>query len=243
MFSTLFYKPIYNGLVILLGILPAWADAGIAVIIFTCLVKLILYPLSYKAVRAQAVMKDVQPEIDAIKAKITDKQAQSLAIFNLYKEKKINPFASIITIVIQIPIIFALFKAFNTGFPSVHADFLYSFVRIPEDASTMFLGLLDITAKSPYWLALVVGVSQFFQARFSFRANQVQAPSQADVSSMQAQLAKNLGFQMQYILPVFTFFISTGFSAALSLYWITSNLFAIGQELYIRKKGSVVVKK
>ena len=95
MFTVLFYQPLYNGLIALINILP-WEDAGFAVIVFTILIKLILFPLSKKSVVTQFRLKQLAPEIEKIKKTYTDKQEQSRQMLQLYKTNKINPFLSII---------------------------------------------------------------------------------------------------------------------------------------------------
>ena len=112
LFNLFFYEPLYNGLIFLIGVLPR-ADIGIVVVLFTCIVKLILFPLSKKSVLTQIRMKEIQPELDAIKEKHKEnKQEQALKVMALYKERKINPFSGILLIFIQIPIIFALYFVF-----------------------------------------------------------------------------------------------------------------------------------
>ncbi|MFA6446552.1 MAG: YidC/Oxa1 family membrane protein insertase, partial [Candidatus Paceibacterota bacterium] len=216
-------------------------DAGMAVILFTCIVKLILFPLSQKAIKNQLALKDIQPHMDKIKDDHpTDKQAQSLKTLALYKEKGVNPFSSIILLVIQIPIIFALYWVFQAVSTGVQVNDLYSFVHAPDHINTVFLGLFDITKNSPLVLAIIVGLSQFFQAYLTLPKTDKNAPKKEGKPSFQAELGKSMGVQMKYILPIFTFFISRSFSSALSLYWITSNLFAIGQELYVRRTRDVI---
>ena len=101
MYHEYIFRPLYNGLIFLFDVLP-WLDAGVAVILFTCIVKLALFPLSKKAIITQARMKEIQPEIDALQKKYKDdKQALSLATFEIYKKKQVNPFSSIILIFIR----------------------------------------------------------------------------------------------------------------------------------------------
>lgn len=237
------YRPLYNGLIFLGDIFPFF-DAGVLIIIFTIIVKLILFPLSKKAVRTQAMMKLAEPELRAVKEKYkNDRQMQALETMKIYKEKQINPFSSIFLILIQLPIIFALYKIFySTEFSSVNADLLYSFVFAPENISSTFLGIIDVTQKSLV-LALLAAVSQYFQIKLSIPATikKVENPT------FQDDFARNMHVQMKYVFPVMIFFISYSVAAALAIYWTTSNLFMIGQELYIRKRmaqeNTAVTKK
>ena len=109
LFHTLFYDPIYNGLIFLIDIVPL-ADVGVAIILITVLVKLILFPISQKAVRTQFLMRGLQPQLERIKEKYAkDKQEQARKTMDLYKEKGINPCYGILLIFIQITIILALY--------------------------------------------------------------------------------------------------------------------------------------
>lgn len=239
LYNTFIYNPLYNGLILLAGYLP-FLDAGVLIVLFTIIVKLILYPLSKKAVRTQAMMKIMEPELKALKEKYkNDKQAQALETMKLYKEKQINPFSSIFLLLIQLPIIFALYKIFySTGFSSIHTEILYSFVNIPPAIGTHFLGLIDVTQKSIV-LALLAAVSQYFQIALSVPT----IAKKVEGGSFQDDFARNMQMQMKYIFPVMIFFISFNIASALSIYWITSNLFMIGQELYIRKQMAKEVLK
>jgi YidC/Oxa1 family membrane protein insertase len=234
LFNLFFYNPLYNGLVFLIGALP-WADVGIVVILFTCIVKLILFPLSKKSVLTQIRMKEVQPELDAIKEKYKEnKQEQALKVMALYKERKINPFSGILLIFIQIPIIFALYFVFlKGGLPEIKADLLYSFIKIPSSIDISFLGFLDITQKS-YLMAFLAAITQFFQVKFAMPKTK-KTNTNPNQSSFKDDLAKSMSIQMKYILPIIIFFIARGLPAVVALYWTTSNLFTIGQELYLRR--------
>ena len=92
-FDTLVYNPIYNGLVYFVGVLPNH-DVGIAVIIVTIIVRIVLYPLSRSAIKTQMKMKEVAPRIEELKKKLKDKpEEQSKAIFALYREREVKPFS------------------------------------------------------------------------------------------------------------------------------------------------------
>lgn len=236
LYHTLVYNPLYNGLIYLMDILP-WADAGVAIVIFTIIVKLILFPLSKKAVTTQLKMKKVEPELSALKEKYKDdKQLHAKKTMELYKENGINPFAGIILILIQLPIILALYKVFLSGFQNINADILYSFVKVPQAIDTMFLGLVDITGKSVV-LALLAGISSFIQVKLSIPV----VPKSAARESMSKEerfrhdLTRSMGMQMRYMLPALAFIVSWTISGAIAVYWITSNVFSIAQELVIRR--------
>ena len=146
-FKTIIYTPLYNILILLLSV--SWIDAGIATVILTVLVKVVLYPLSKKATVTQARMKEKEGELKAIKEKYKDKQEQAVKTMEFYKVNNINPFSSILTVIIQIPIIFSLYYIFfQSGLPKINTNILYSFVKVPESVSMIFLGLVDVSQKS-----------------------------------------------------------------------------------------------
>ncbi|MCR4274635.1 MAG: YidC/Oxa1 family membrane protein insertase [Candidatus Campbellbacteria bacterium] len=229
-FFTLVTQPLYNGVVILMHALP-WADLGVIVVVFTVIVRFILFPLAQKALRTQMAMQNIQPAMDEVRTKFkNDSARQAQETMKLYKAYKVNPFASIFFLLVQIPIIFGLYYMFvRTGLPEIHPDFLYSFVSNPGSISTMFLGFLDVAQKS-IPLAVLAGVSQFFQAYF------MKAPEVGSKKGFGADFAKSMSLQMKYVFPVIIVFISYALPASVALYWTTSNLFSIAQEGMIRKK-------
>jgi YidC/Oxa1 family membrane protein insertase len=234
-FNAVLYRPLYNIFIGFIGTFP-WIDAGIVVILFTILIKLVLFPLSQKSVRSQLEMKKIQPEIDEIKLKYKDnKQEQALKTMNLYKEKGVNPFSGIFLALIQLPILIALYMVFyKGGLSQIHLETLYSFIKAPEHINTMFLGLVDVT-KASIPLAVAVALGQYLQIKYTMPAPKKEENGKKDVS-FQGELAKSMSMQMKYVMPVFMFFIAKSFASLVSLYLITSSVFAIGQELYMRRK-------
>ncbi|GMU74078.1 MAG: hypothetical protein AMXMBFR44_2770 [Candidatus Campbellbacteria bacterium] len=230
-FFTAVTQPLYNGIVGLIHLLP-WADLGVVIIIFTILVRLILFPVAQRALRTQLAMQKVQPKMDAIREKFkNDKQQQAQKMMELYREYKVNPFSSILFMFIQIPIIFGLYFMFvRAGLPVIHPDFLYSFLSVPPEVSTMFLGIFDVAQKSVLF-AILAGVSQFFQAYFM----KLPQPS-GSKESFGASFQKSMSFQMKYIFPIIIVFIAAALPASVGLYWTTSNIFSIAQESFLRKK-------
>jgi YidC/Oxa1 family membrane protein insertase len=233
-YHTIIFNPIYNFLIGLFALAP-WIDAGIAVIIVTLVVRLILYPLSKKAVVAQVQMQMIGPEIQKIKEKYKDNtEEQARRTLALYKERGVNPFSGILVLFIQLPVIFALYRIFlYTGFPKVDTGLLYGFVHAPETISTMFLGL-NLMDKSVI-LALLAAIATYFQMKLA--TGRMSQPAKKDgKSSFGDDLARSMQTQMKYFLPVLVFFIAYKISGVIALYWLTTNLFTIGQELVVRKK-------
>ncbi|MFZ2048900.1 MAG: YidC/Oxa1 family membrane protein insertase [Minisyncoccia bacterium] len=234
-YNGFIFNPLYNLLISLFTLLP-WIDAGIAVIILTIVVRLILFPLSKKAVLTQVRMQGINSELKAIKEKYKNQEEQARKTLELYKEKGVNPFSGILVLLIQLPIIFALYRIFlHAGFPSVDTKILYSFIHSPEHINTLFLGLIDITKKSVF-LALLAAISTYLQLKFA-TVNQTKPKEKGETkNSFGEDLAQSMQTQMKYFFPVLVFFISYNISGVIALYWLTSNIFTIGQEIVVRKK-------
>lgn len=238
--NVVLYQPLLNSLAFLVSVIPG-GDVGIAVVILTILVKIALFPLSQKSIESQAQMNILTPELNKIKASGASKEEQARLTFELYKEHKTNPFSGCLLVLIQIPIIFALYYVFLKGI-NFESGLLYSFIHVPEHSNMLFLGLLDISQKSLV-LAILAGVSQYLQAHFMPKP-----PASAVVNgaapSFSDSFAKSMSMQMKYIFPFIVAFIAYSISGAVALYWITSNLFMVGQQIYVKKKEfSAVVPK
>ncbi len=232
MFKTIFVEPLYNFLVFLINVVP-WHDVGLAIIVLTLIVKLILSPLHKKAIIGQYRLKQLEPKINEIKKQYPDKKEQAAKSFELYKEYKINPFSGCLPILIQLPIILALYRVFMGGF-DFSAHHLYSFIQVPEVFNLKFLGLIDLSMKSLV-LSIIAGLSQFAQAHFSI-AMQNQKAADPNDNSMQANMSRMMGKQTKYILPIFVAFISYQISAAIALYWTVNNIFTTIQEIRLYKR-------
>jgi YidC/Oxa1 family membrane protein insertase len=237
LFDTILHNPLYNALVGLLDVIPG-ADIGIAVIILTLIVKFILFPLSAAAIRTQIKMKEIDEPLKEIKEKYKDdREKMGKAMLELYRENKINPFAGIVTIIIQLPIILALYFVFaRAGFPEINPELLYSFVPQPGSVNTNFLGFIDLSASKSVLIALLAGVSQYYQMQIVMKNINKKKNEEKKEKSPMEDMMKTMQFQMKYVMPVITFFISFSLISVVGLYWIVANLFAIGQEIYIQKK-------
>jgi YidC/Oxa1 family membrane protein insertase len=237
LWNLILYKPLLNALAFLVSVIPG-GDVGIAVIVLTILVKIILFPLSQKSIESQAEMNILTPELNKIKASGASKEEQAKLTFELYKKHNTNPFSGCLLVLIQIPIIFALYYVFYKGI-NFQNGLLYSFIHIPAHINMIFLGILDISQKSLI-LAILAGVSQFLQAYFMPKP----APSLNTGTSFQESFAKSMSMQMKYVFPFLIAFIAYRISGAVALYWITSNLFMVGQQIYVRREKNfkIVIK-
>jgi YidC/Oxa1 family membrane protein insertase len=174
-------------------------------------------------------MAEIAPDLERIKEKYKDKpEEQARQTLALYKEKGVNPFSGIFVVLIQIPIIFALYQIF-LHFPEVRADLLYSFVSTPGVVDSTFLGLLDLTGKSAL-ISLLAALSTYFQLELTARHQ-----GTPKGNSFGDNLTRSMQSQMKFIFPIIVFFISYKISGVIALYWLTTNLFSIAQEIYVRK--------
>jgi len=226
--NIVLYKPLLNALAFLVSIIPG-GDVGIAVIILTILVKVVLFPFSQRSIESQAAMNILAPELNKIKASGASKEEQAKQTFELYKKHKTNPFSGCLLVLIQIPIIFALYYVFFKGI-NFENGLLYPFIHVPVKMNMIFIGLLDISKKSLV-LAILAGISQYFQAHFMPKPA---PPTSSSVGSFQESFGKSMNMQMKYIFPFIMAFISYS-SGVIALYFITSNIFAVCQQIYVNK--------
>lgn len=233
-FNLILYQPLFNALVLLYRYLPG-QDFGVAVIALTVLIRLILYPLMAQSIKSQKVLSELQPKIQEIQQKYkTDREKQAREMLGLYRKEKINPLGSFLPLLIQLPILIALFRvfmAFQDGLPPSQLDFIYSFVPAPELLKEpMFLGLINL-AQPSLLLAFLAGVCQFFQAKtISPRAKKIKG------SDQMAKFSNMMQKQMLYFFPIFMVLILLRLPAAIGLYWIVTALFSIIQQHLIFKR-------
>ena len=231
LFHAFFYNPIYNALVALMAVVPG-SNVGVAVILLTIAIRLVLLPFSLSAARTQRSMKALEPKLKELKEKHKgNKEKEATETLALYKEARVNPFASILTAIIQIPVLLALYWVFRyEPFLTVDAARLYSFTPIPHGVSLQFLGILSVMGQSLI-LAVLAGVTQFFQAHMALYGTM--SPTQG--GGMQGDFQKVLGAQLKYVFPFIIGVISYTTSGAIALYFITTNLVGAAQEWYVRR--------
>jgi len=233
-FIETLYKPLYNALVSLIDILPH-ADIGLAVIFLTIIVKVLLLPLSKKAIKTQLLMKDLEGPMKELKLQYKDNPHElAQKTLEMYREKGVNPFASIFLILIQLPIVIALYFVFaKSGLPVINPDLLYSFVSFPQNIQTDLFGLINLVSNQSLVIAALVFLTQFVQVRISLPKQNQDAP--VSDNQFAQDFMKGLHFQMKYVLPIITSVISYSLISVVGLYWIVGNIFAIAQELYFKK--------
>jgi len=226
LFNEVIYRPLFNGLIFLYNVLPGH-DFGIAIIVLTVIIRIILYPLNQKAIKSQKEMQLIQPKVKEVQQKYkNNKEEQGKALMDLYKEHKINPASGCLPILVQLPILWGLFSVLRAGLNPEKLTQLYSFVARPEIINNTFLGILDLSQKSII-LAILAGIAQFIQSKMLMP--KTSASQSSDFSSA-------MNKQMVYFFPVFTVFIAASLPAGLGLYWVATTVFGIVQQYFVLKK-------
>jgi YidC/Oxa1 family membrane protein insertase len=251
LFNEIIYKPIYNLLIFVYSVIP-FHDFGVAIILVTIFIKLVLIPLSKKQIESQKKMQELQPKIKELQAKYkNDKEKQSRALMELYKEKKTNPFSGCLPMIVQLVFLIAIYRVLfnisNAGLKVDTAD-LYGFVPDPGQIHHMFLGIIDLAsvlnlgnltiASLPQIILVVLAAgSQYVQTKMLMgKQTPVPAGKDADFSQVMSK-------QMLYLGPLLTLFIGIKFPAGLALYWLVSTVFMIAQQYLLEKKELPEAKK
>ena len=229
-FYAILYEPLFNALVVLYEYIPG-KDFGIAVIVLTLIIRFLLYPLMMKSIKSQKVMAELQPKLKEIQDKYKDdKEKQTREMMELYKREKFNPFGGCLPLLVQLPILIALYRVFWKGLADGAMVHLYSFIPNPGVIDPMFLGIINLS--QPNWiLAIIAGVAQFFQTK-------TMSPQTPNNKNSQGQFANMMQKQMLYFFPLLTTIILLRMPAAIGLYWIVTALFSVWQQrLVFKKKG------
>ena len=236
-FNTILIEPLVNALFFVYGIIPGH-DFGLAIIIFTILIRLILWPLASKQLHSQKKMQSLQGDISKIKIKAAgDKQKEQAMLMELYKEKEVNPFSACLPALLQFPILIAMFVVFqkSTGNindiqailygPVKNLPYIQSLINGSVQFDASLFGLINM-AKPSYLLAILAGITQFLQVKMITPRKQ-----KTDTKDPQAQMTSF----MNYTFPALTVFIAWTLPAALPLYWISTNMVAIFQQWLIMR--------
>lgn len=229
LFHVVLYQPIFNIFVFLYNIIPGH-DVGVVILVITILLRLALYPLTKSSIRSQRALQDLQPRMEAVKKQFADdKQKQTQAIMELYKNNKVNPLTSCLPILIQLPILIALYTVLRDGLASTNLTAnLYSFVSNPGAINQISLGVFDM-AKPNHVLAILAGLAQYWQAR---TLNRKTPPKEAGEGSKDEAMVSMMNKQMLYFMPVMTAVIGFNFPAGLTLYWFFSTVLMALQQMW-----------
>lgn len=226
MFNTLLYKPLLNALIFLYQTI-AYQDLGVSIILLTFFIRLILMPLFYHSTKNQMIMQKLQPHLQKIQHDHKDnKEKQAQAMMELYKQHKVNPFSGIFLLLVQLPIFIALYRLFSKDFSSLNLNLLYSFVVKPAFLKASFLGLIDLK-NSNILIVSLAAIFQYFQGWLTLP----KLDKGRELSG-----AEKMGKQMIFIAPFLTIIILWKLPAAIGLYWLTTTVFSVVQQIHINKK-------
>ena len=259
LFDVVIVKPVFNLLMAIYSVIP---DFGVSIIIFTVIVRFLLWPLVKKQLHQSKAMRKIQPELKKINEKYkNNKQAQSVAMLDLYKKHNIGPFRSMLVLIIQLPILIGVYRVVQIF--AMHRDelgkYTYGFmeniptvsnlIKNPDHFNQNFLGIIDLTKHAISQEGVVVGLLliAFFAAFLQYyiskqtspnaeskkRIRDVLAEAENGKEPDQAELNAIVMRKMMKFMPAFLFFVMISLPGALALYMMISNLVAFIQNKII----------
>ena len=269
LFDVVIVQPIFN---LLMGIYSLIPDFGVSIVIFTIIVRFALWPLAKKQLHQAKAMRKMQPELKKLQAKYkNNKQAQSMAMLDLYKKYNIGPFRSIAVLLIQLPILIGVYRVVQIFV--MHREELGKFtydimeqlptvgnlVQHPDQFNQNFLGIMDLTkhAVSPQGMSIgllmfaaLAAVLQYLlskqtapQSDSGKRLRDVLAEAEQGKEADQAEVNAIVMRTMMKFMPIFLFFIMINLPGALALYMTTSNAVAYVQnKMILRQDGDELEK-
>ncbi len=237
MFNEIFIRPFANLLFLIYGIIPGH-DFGVAIILLTAIIRFALWPIFARQLHSQKKMQALQPEIARVRAEAKgDRQKESQMLMELYREKEINPMASCLPLLVQLPFLIGLFAVFsrvtqgvNVWEPLLYAPvknlpYIQQVIANPSMFSATLFGFVNLAAKHNIVLAGLAGATQYYQVY------QI-TPKQTDPNDP----AANANKMMVWMFPLLTAWIGYTLIAALPLYWSVSNLVSILQQTIIMRE-------
>lgn len=243
LFNELLYRPLFNSMVFFYNTIPG-ANIGLALILTTLVVRILMIPLYRASIKSQREITIIQPILKELQTKYKDdRQKLSEEMLKAYKEHNVNPFAGILLLFVQIPILIAIYNVSLNIFKPENYPALYSFITLPETFNPQFFGLLNVADSKNIILALLVGISQYYQIKLIISRTKSAKPKETKKSKKkksdkpeEPDFATTLNKQMLFMMPILVTIFAYSFPAAMSLYWITTTLFTIGQEFILIKQ-------
>lgn len=267
-FEVIIVKPIFNLLVFIYGIIPGH-NFGLSIILFTIVVRLLMWPLVKKQLHQAKAMRELQPELKRIKkATKGNRQQESLMLMELYKERGISPFGSIGTLIVQLIILIGLYSGLRRVVDNPHAMIDYSYTwlhnlgglkelaaNINSFDATLF-GVVDLTKSALregggfYLPALIIvlgsAVAQYFQSKQLLPAPKdgrglrtILKDAGSGKQAEQSEVNAAVGQSTKYLLPFMIVLFTISLASALSLYWLTSGIVAYIQQARVLGKDEV----
>lgn len=264
LFDVVIVQPILNFLMAIYAIVPG-GDFGVSVVIFTIVLRFALWPLAKKQLHQAKAMRKMQPELKKIKEKYkNNSQAQGLAMMDLYKKHNISPFGSIGILLIQLPILIAIYRVVQIFalYREDLAKYTYGFmenipvvkelIADPTHFNQNFLGFIDLTQHGISSDGVVIGlvILSLLAAVMQYLLSKQMSPSTDNGKRLrdvlaeagqgkeadQAELNAIVMRKMTKVMPIFLFFVMVSLPGALALYMATGNIVAYFQNASILKK-------
>ena len=230
LYHRFFFEPILNILIFFYNIVPGH-DIGIAIILLTLLIKLVLLPFGAQSIKSQKALQDIQPKLEELKRKYKDdKEKLASETMKLYREQKVNPLSSCLPLLIQFPFLIAVYQAFRTGLSTAELT-TYSFITNPGHINAIAFGLFDFS-KPNIVIAILAGLSQYVQTKMLM----TKRPKTADKGAKDEQLMASMNASMQYFMPFLTILIGMQLPAGLSFYWLLTTILTVIQQKFIFSK-------
>lgn len=267
LFDIILVQPIFNILLFIYGLIPGH-DFGVALILFTVLIRFLMWPLVRKQLHQTKVMQKLQPELQKIKKRTKgNKQLEAQLMMELYKERGVNPFGSIGLLIVQLPVFIALFAVVRliTADHGVNiAHYAYGFIQgipyisdvigDPSKFNYMMFGLVDLTKQAVsdgsfylplFIMAVIAAVLQFVQSKQLLpkvkegrKLRDVLKEQAAGKQVDQSEISALMSNKMVYLFPFMTFIVSIYFAGALVLYLLATSVIAIAQQSYVLRGDS-----
>ncbi len=270
MFTTFIVQPLFNLLTFIYAILPGH-NFGLAIIIFTIVIRILMWPLIKKQLHNAKAMRKLQPELKRIKQETKgDRQKESMLVMELYKERGVSPFSSIGILIVQLPILIGLYAGLRRIIdnPQQIIDFSYPFIRdlgwmkelaadIGRLDETLF-GIVDLkraalSNQGTYWPAMIIvigsAVAQYYQSKQMMpedknarKLRHILREASKGEEADQAEVNAAIGRFTKYMIPFFIFIVTVNIPSALSLYWLVGGLVAMLQQARVLKDDEVEIE-
>lgn len=263
LYDLIIVQPIFNALLFIYSLIPG-GDFGVALIIFTVIVRFLLYPLVKRQLHQTRMMRKLQPELKKIKkAAAGDKQKEALQMMELYKRHGVSPFRSIGILLIQLPIFIGLYHvvqiftvhrdqiAHYTYAPLTNLQPVSQLIADPSQLNLHLFGFIDLSGSALqtgnialFLLALLAAATQYVMSkqvtptaegdRKTFR--QIMSEAAEGKQADQSELNGIMMNSMVKVMPVFMFVVMISVPGALALYYAVSNLVAVAQQSYLLRQ-------
>jgi len=244
-FYTILYQPLFNALILLYEFLPG-RDLGLAIILLTILVRLALSPLLTRQIRSQKKLAALQKDVGEIRKATKDRAEQSQRMLALYKHHGVSPVSGCLPVLVQLPVLWAMYAVLSQGIDPQSLDALYAFVPRPTTIEPVMLNILHLQEPAFQrggggftfsWpaviLALLTGIVSYWQARLT---PGMQKHALAEDTTPTEKMAHQMNKQMLVLMPLMTTYFALVFPAGLALYWFVTTLVSVLQQRVLLKR-------